>query len=286
MMSMKRAMGAVVAALMGLMDLTMTAPASAQQVPAELQNPQVEIIYREPRTAAFKPIAERLKQRRALEQLRVFLAPLRLPRKLTVNVDECGAPTREYRSQGPVTICYELVDQIEKVAAKADASVRERVLVGAFVQVAFHETAHAVFDILQIPVWGRANDAADRLAAFIMVNFGEDVAMQTILGTAEFFRLSGRTWNGSEFAEVNSPEAQRFYNYLCIAVGGAPKSFDFLVNPKEQEEQLLPDRRAERCQGEFEQVRMAFNLRIMPFVDPDILVKVRAIQWLLPLSGR
>jgi len=71
-----------------------------------------------------------------------------------------------------------------------------------------------------------------------------------------------------------------------LAVGGAPKSFAFLVNPKEQEEQLLPDRRAERCQGEFEQVRMAFNLRIMPYVDPDILVKVRAIQWLLPVNGR
>ena len=39
-------------------------------------------------------------------------------------------------------------------------------------------------------------------------------------------------------------------------------------------------------QGEFEQVRMAFNLRIMPHVDPDILVKVRAIQWLLPINGR
>jgi hypothetical protein len=59
-----------------------------------------------------------------------------------------------------------------------------------------------------------------------------------------------------------------------------------LVNPKEQDEQLLPDPRAERCQKEFEQVRMAFNLRIMPHVDPDILVKVRAIQWLLPINGR
>lgn len=275
------ATGAAMAALMASM---MTVPAPAQQVPADLQNPNVEIVYKEPRTAAYKPISERLKQRRVLEQLRVFLAPLRLPRKLTVNVDECGAPTREYRAQGPVTICYELVDQIEKVAAKADASVRERVLVGAFVQVAFHETAHAVFDLLQVPVWGRVNDAADRLAAFIMLNFGEDAAMQTILGTAEFFRLSGRTWNGSEFAEVNSPEAQRFYNYLCIALGGAPKSFDFLVNPKDKDEQLLPDRRAERCQGEFEQVRMAFNLRIMPFVDPDMLVRVRAIQW-LPRNG-
>jgi putative metallopeptidase DUF4344 len=276
-------MSAAMAALIGLLVMPQ---ASAQQLPAELQNPNVEIVYKEPRTAAFKPIAERVRQRRALEQLRVFLAPLRLPRKLTVNVDECGAPMREYQPQGPVVICYEVIDQIEKIAAKADANVRERVLVGAFIQAAFHETAHAVFDMLQVPVWGRANDAADRLAAFIMVNFGEDVAMQTILGTAEFFRLSGRTWTGSEFAEVSSPEAQRFFNYLCIALGGAPKTFDFLVNPKEQEEQLLPDRRAERCQGEFEQVRMAFNLRIMPHVDPDILVKVRAIQWLLPINGR
>jgi hypothetical protein len=276
-------MSVAMAALIGLL---MTPPASAEPLPADLQNPNVEIVYKEPRTAAFKPIAERVKQRRVLEHLRVFLAPLRLPRKLTVNVDECGAPMREYQPQGPVVICYEVIDQIEKIAAKADANVRERVLVGAFIQAAFHETAHAVFDILQVPVWGRANDAADRLAAFIMVNFGEDVALQTILGTADFFRLSGRTWTGSEFAEVNSPEAQRFFNYLCIALGGAPKSFDFLVNPKEQNEQLLPDRRAERCQNEFQQVRTAFNLRIMPYVDPDILVKVRAIQWLFPINGR
>jgi hypothetical protein len=269
--------GAAIAALVAAIT---PPPASAQQVPAELQNPLVEIVYREPSNAAFKPIVERLKQHRVLEQLKVFLAPLRLPRKLTVNVDQCGAMSRAYEPRGPVTICYELIEQIEKVAAKADARVRERVLVGAFVQAAFHETAHAIFDILQVPVWGRENDAADRLAAFIMVEFGEDVAMQTILGTADFFRLSGRTWTGSEFAEVNSPEAQRFFNYLCIALGGAPKSFDFLVNPKDKDEQLLPDRRAERCPGEFEQVRQAFNLRIMPYVDPDLLVKVRAIQWL------
>src|SRR5215813_5727268 len=147
--------GAAIAALMVSLIIP---PAATQQLPAELHNPNVEIVYKEPRTAAFKPIAERVKQRRVLEQLRVFLAPLRLPRKLTVNVEECGAPMREYKPQGPVVICYEVID---KVAAKADGSVRERVLIGAFVQAAFHETAHAVFDILQVPVWGRANDAAD-----------------------------------------------------------------------------------------------------------------------------
>src|SRR5215467_16298896 len=163
--------GAAVAALMAaLMIIPVILPASAQQLPAGLQNPNVEIVYREPRTAALKPIAERVKQRRVLEQLRVFLAPLRLPRKLTINVEECGAPMREYKPQGPVILCYEVIEQIEKIAAKADANMREHVLIGAVVQAAFHQTAHAVFDILQVPVWGRANDAADRLAAFIMVH--------------------------------------------------------------------------------------------------------------------
>lgn len=281
MLLRKRVVGAAITALM----VPMMAPASAQQVPAELQNPQVEIVYKGPRNPAFKPVSEGLKRHRVLERLKVFLAPVRLSRKLTVIVDECGAPARAYRPQGPVTICYELFDQIEKVAAKADARVRERVAVGAFVQVALHETAYAIFDILQVPIWGRTADAADRLAAYIMLQFGEDVALQTILGTADFFRLSGRTWTGNAFAEVNSPDAQRFYNYLCIALGGAPKSFEFLIKPKEGEEQLLPARRAARCLGEFEQVRTAFYLRIMPFVDPDILVKVRAIQWLAPSNG-
>jgi hypothetical protein len=161
------------------------------------------------------------------------------------------------------------------------------VLVGAFIQAAFHEVSYAVFDILQVPVWGRAADAADRMSAFVMVQFSEDVALQTIIGTTAFFLLSGKTWTGNAFSDVSSPEAQRFYNYLCIAVGGAPKSFDFLVNPvKEGEEPLLPKDRAERCQSEYEQVRMAFDLRIMPYIDPDILVKVRAVQWLRPDENR
>jgi len=293
MMAIKCAMRASAVAVALTFPAMMATPSAAQapadvcprmaQVPADLQNPQVNIVYVEPRNAAYRPMAERLKQCRVLEQLRVFLAPLKLPRQLNVNVEECGAVTRAYKAQGPVTICYELVEQIEKIAAKAEPDQRGRVLIGAFVQVAFHEVAHAVFDMLAVPVWGRAHDAADRLGAFIMVQFGEDVALQTVLGTADFFKLSGKTWTGNAFADLNSPDAQRFFNYLCIAYGGAPKSFDFLTNPKNSnEEPILPDSRAQRCPGEYEQVRMAFNLRIMPYVDPDKLVRVRAIQWLAP----
>ena len=224
-----------------------------------------------------------MKNRKVLEELQQFLTPLRLPRKLTVKVDQCGAPSRPYKPQEPVTICYELIDQIEKVAAKSEPKSRPSMIAGAFIQVVLYEVAHAMFDILQIPVWGRSGDAADRLAALVMLQFGEELALRTVKGSTDFFLASKKTWTGSAFADATSPEEQRYYNYLCIAFGGAPISFNFLVSGNEP---ILPLPRARRCWGEYQQVRMAFNLRIMPFVDPDLLIKVRSAEWLLPSDVR
>ena len=258
-------------------------PPAGQSAPPAAQGSQIEIAYVPPSNRNFQPIYDRVKNRKVLEDLQQFLAPLRLPRKLTVKIEQCGAPSRPYRPQGPVTICYELIDQIEKVAAKGDPKLRQTMIAGAFIQVVVYEVAHAMFDILQIPVWGRAGDAADRLAALVMLQFGEDLALRTIRGTAAFFLASKKTWTGSAFADANSPEEQRYHNYLCIAFGGSPISFDFLVSGNEP---LLPLPRARRCYWEYQQVRMAFNLRIMPFVDPDLLVKIKSSDWLLPGDGR
>ena len=252
------------------------------QAPSDMQNPQIDIRYLQPDSAAYRPIHDRLKQRRVLEQLRQFLAPLRLPRRLAVNTGQCDAAARPYRPQGPVTICYEMVEQIERIAAKADPVERDSVIAGTIVLAVFHEVAEAVFDILQVPIWGRREDAADQLAAFIMLQFSEEVALRTILGAATFFQLSGRSWTGSDLADRNAPEAQRFFNFLCMAYGASPKSFEFLVVPGADGQPMLPENRAVRCAAEYASVRKAFNLRIMPHVDADLLVRVRAVQWLMP----
>jgi hypothetical protein len=254
-------------------------PPAGQSSPPAAQSSQIEVAYVQPANRNFQPIYDRVKNRKVLEELQQFLAPLRLPRKLTVKIDQCGALSRPYRPQEPVTICYELIDQIEKVAAKSDPKMRQTMIAGAFIQVVVYQVAHAMFDILQVPVWGRAGDAADRLAALVMLQFGEDLALRTIRGSTAFFLASKKTWTGSAFADADSPEEQRYYNYLCIAFGGSPISFDFLVSGNEP---VLPLPRARRCYWEYQQVRMAFNLRIMPFVDPDLLVKIRSADWLLP----
>jgi hypothetical protein len=222
-----------------------------------------------------------LKDRKVLEQLQQFLSPLRLPKKLTVQVEQCGTPNRPYRNDGVATICYEVIEQIERAAVPLKGEDRQSAITGAFIQATMYQVAQATLDILDFPIWGRAGDGADRLAAFVMLNFGEDLALRTIIATARFFEATKKTWTGSAFASADSPEEQRFYNYLCMAYGASRISFNFLVAGNNNQGPILPTPRARRCYGEYMQVRQAFNLRIMPYVDPELLVWVRSRDWLV-----
>jgi hypothetical protein len=253
---------------------------------------QVRISYDAPSDAKFRPSYEALKRRHVLERLQAFLTPLRLPKELVVRLAQCGAEKLPYQSGSPVTICYEMVQRIIEITARHTKDPDDQTLIvdGTFVQAVLYQVAHAVFDLLQVPIWGREEDAADRLAALIMMQFGEELAITTIAGTAKFFEYSDHTWTGADFADEGSPESQRYYNYLCIALGGDPLTFKFLgpgphpgaaARVPGSTTTTLPQSRAERCTREYLQVQHAFDLRIMPFVDPDLVTKVRASQWLL-----
>jgi hypothetical protein len=266
-------------------------PGGGQQQPATLTpsaiapNPQVDIAYVEPKDARFRPIYDTLKKRQVLEQLRAFLSPLRLPRKLMVKVDQCGSPGTHYKPGGAVTICYEYIDALERAAPDVRLRIggtvftKEDALVGSFVHVVLHETARAVFDILEIPVWGREEHAADRVAGFIMFQFGDKIAYRTLVGTSWFLAQSSVAIGGmptGDFSYVRGLDGetlQRFYNTLCTAIGGDPAKFDFL-------KKTLPERRAQNCRWEYLQLARSFNDTIMPHVDRELLAKVRAVEWL------
>ena len=257
----------------------------AEELASIARSDQVRISYESPSDEKYRPIYGALKRREVLERLQRFLVPLRLPTVLTVKLEQCGAETKPYESGGSVAICYELVQRIIDVTTQNTKDANEQTLIidGTFVEAVLHEIAHAVFDLLQVPIWGREDDAADRVAALTMMQFSDQVAFTTIVGTAKFFEYSKRIWTGVDFAQLGSPEAQRFYNYLCIAYGGDPRTFHFLApRPGPTKIARLSEARAPRCQREYQQVQHAFDLRIMPFVDPQLLVTVRASQWLLP----
>jgi hypothetical protein len=264
--------------------LAQASVAVAQDFPLP-RNPQIEIIYVPPANERYQAIHDRLRKLAVLETLQQFLAPLRLDRKVVLRIDQCGGQTSvPYRPNGPVTLCYEHIREIYAYAptenivpfgqGRPNLSASQ-LIAGAIVQLILHQMAYAAFDVLQIPVWGRLDDAADYVTAFIMLEFGEEVAWATLLGSAWFLAQRGMLGTGffSDFARTS--EAQRFYNYLCIAYGARPGTYGFLVNASN-----LPEARARWCKQDYMKLRAAFRDTFMPHIDRALLDQARKRRWL------
>ena len=261
------------------------APANSSANPWGSPNPQIDIAYIEPKDARFQPIFDKLKKRQVLEELQAFLAPLKLPRKLTVQTEQCGAAGVHYKPGGPVTLCYEYVAVLEQAAPDVKLQIggrafgKDDAVVGSFVHLALHEVARATFDVLAIPVWGREEHAADRVAGFLMFQFGEKVAYRTLVGTSWFLsqvsteRTGLPTGDFSYTRGLDGETLQRFYNMVCIALGGDGVKYDFL-------KKSLPKDRADNCRWEYLQLARSFNDTFMPHVDQDLMKKVQATDWL------
>jgi putative metallopeptidase DUF4344 len=261
-----------------------TSPATAQ-APGSGTGGQVRISYGEPKNPVHRPVYERLQKRRVLEDLQEFLSPLKLPQPLTIKVESCGT-VNAYYSNGAVTICYEYIAWIHQVARKVTLSNEislEDAVVGPFVDVLLHEVAHAIFDLLKIPLFGREEDAADQLAAFILLQFGNDVARRTIVGAALLFRQMAEDQQPgtADYAAVHGLPAQRFYNVLCIAYGAQPELFADFVK-----QGFLPVTRIGYCRWEYRQIAHAFKTLISPHVDPVLQEKVKGREWLRADDGK
>jgi hypothetical protein len=258
-------------------------PASAQ---AAQSSAPIEIEYVPPAKQYLRPVYERLKQRKVLEQLRDFLSPLRLPVTLRIRTLQCD-DTNAYwagRVEG-LKLCYEYVDWVERLApaeTTPEGFTPQDAIAGEFVEVTLHEMGHAVFDLFNVPIFGREEDAADQMAGFLMLQFGQDVALRTISGTAYTYQQQAKqsNWSRTTFADEHETDEQRFYNYLCLAYGAQPATFQRFVDSN-----ILPAKRAANCGREYRQIQRAFLKTIMPHVDQEVMKKVQAVQMLRPDDG-
>jgi hypothetical protein len=263
-------------------------PGAAQPRPPELAaNTRVMIDYIDPRLPKSQATLDRLRKRQVLEELAMFLSPLRLPRVLRVRTMSCGNVNAYYVfKEWAINLCYEYYEHMEAIAPGGNAPApqgytRDEVVVGGFIDAIFHELGHALFDILDVPVFGREEDAADQLSAFLMLQFGPDVARTTIKGAAYTYLVSKNPRTRTEFADEHGTASQRFFNYVCLAYGGEPAAFrDYVDNG------VLPKARAEGCAREYQLVRRAFAKTIYPHIDQELMKKVRSVPWLRQTDGR
>jgi Putative metallopeptidase len=128
-------------------------------------------------------------------------------------------------------------------------------------------------------LFGREEDAADQVSAYIMLLFGKAEARRLILGTAYAYKLEAEDPTAkvtmTTFADEHGTPAQRFYNLLCIAYGADAELFADLVKKG-----YLPKKRAEGCEDEYAQVQKAFQRLITPHVDLALARELMDRSWL------
>ena len=271
--ALRRSLAGIVDAVV-LACATLAVPAAAQTIP--VAGAQVHIRYET--TTKFSAVRDLMQQHKVLEKAQIFLSPLRLPRELTLRTAECGASSVPFDAQqGIITICYEAVADIQALAKGATSDPNDLVglVTGGVVEEVLHRMALAILQVFDVPVWGREEDAADMLGAFLMMQFDERTANVALIGAAQLFVYKTSALGKVDYVSDVSPPGQRFYNFLCIAVGNDPIDFGGLVDKG-----FLPKDRAHGCAAEYDKVRRAFDMRLMPYVDADLVVKIRAIDWL------
>src|SRR4051794_15415663 len=245
---------AVYAVLMALGLAVIANDAVAQPTPK-----QIRIEYVQPTNPAHRPIYEQMKQAEVLEFVQQALNSIRLPRTLLLSLKGCDGVVNAWYDGEAVTVCYEYVNEILRntPAKKMPLGITKLdVLAGPLLDVFMHEAGHAIFDILDVPIFGREEDAADQFAAYVMLQFDKDRARRLILGTAYQYttgiQFSSDTQQSQvlalkKFSDEHGIPAQRFYNVMCMAYGADPKLFADVV-----EQNYLPKERAEACHDEYE----------------------------------
>jgi hypothetical protein len=183
-----------------------------------------------------------------------------------------------------VTICYEFLKRILEnlpIESNPDGVMPADAAVGQFFWVTLHEVGHATFDILDVPIFGHEEDAADNFATYIMLQFGEGQAHRLIAGAAWAWRayLGDYKKNPvvplrlSAFGSDHGLPQERFYNLVCLSFGAERAGFADLAN-------YLPTTRAPGCAFEYRTLVRAFKKEISPHIDPEMARRVLDTDWL------
>lgn len=276
---------AKLAAFIGIAGVALSAaqPISMEAAPAAKPK-RIRIVYEPPKNPAHQPIYEAMMERKVLERFQTFFSMLRLPKPVLIKFAGCdGSVNASYDSESAsITFCYENLDYIQQNAPKTKTTEGvepDDVVRGTIIAIFLHEMGHALFDLLNIPVLGREEDAADHVATYVLLNLDKGDARKVILAVLYGVELRARDEKPTRehYADVHSLTAQRLFNVMCLAYGSDQESFAELVDKDH-----LPKERAEGCWAEYDQVTHAVSTLIRPHVDPVRRKDALAQKWLAP----
>lgn len=260
-------------------------PVLAAKPAGKLARQPIHVHYDPPRNPAHADLHSALVRAQVLEQARKFFVAFRLPRPLTLRTGGCDGDSNAWYDEGEILLCYEYLADIFTNARRADRPdwVSERdAMGGPVLDVILHEGAHALFDLFDVPIFGREEDAADALGSYAMLRLFEPQSPGLLAGvvysylvdtgTKDLKRLkpvATATVSRHLLADAHSTPVQRIYNLVCLAHGS-----DEARHGEAAQRVDLPQTRAEGCAAEFAQVQYAYRRLIEPHLDRAALLRL------------
>jgi hypothetical protein len=187
---------------------------------------------------------------------------------LVITARDCGVINSWYRSQEKeITLCYEYLNDaysfIEARYRNAPPTTQMLLKLGTFAGVLVHELGHAVIHTHDLPIIGGEEDAADRIATIMFLEFAEKKPAEgKVMLVGDLAYKWDRRFNALDklinarnlYANEHPLNEQRVFNIVCLAYGSNPALF------LDTAQQLkLPRERAMRCQHEYFETKKAVD---------------------------
>ena len=134
----------------------------------------------------------------------------------------------------------------------------------------YHELGHALVDILQIPITGREEDAADNLATMLVI-LSNEKGGEVALSAADLFDLEGediKEFTDEDFWDEHSLDFQRFYNTICLIYGSEPNQYQYLIKELD-----IAEDRAELCIDDYHRQSQSWGKLLKPYLKDKMLLK-------------
>lgn len=185
-------------------------------------------------------------------------------RTLSIRLRSCGQSNAYYvRNLREIVLCYELIDEIIEGSLLSFRGLTSAqltpIIANAFSFILLHEFGHAVMDIKQILSFGREEDNADQIAAYmllkeVLATQPANVADASVYAIGSWFNnKSSQYISRHQMAGEHSLPQQRVFNIACLAIGSDLGRYQRAAKALQ-----LPMDRAVRCGDEWSKVQRAY----------------------------
>lgn len=195
-----------------------------------------------------------------VEELNTAIA---LPHDINIVFDECETVNAFYDNETKqIVMCYELLQAFKESFTNLTNSTEELMdaTMHSTLFIFFHELAHSMIDILELPATGREEDAGDQLSTVVLVQVGENGEHALLDASKYFLQKQEKELKQSYLWDEHSLNAQRLYNILCWLYGSNPTKYEHLVQQK-----WLPQRRATFCPEDYKRLHRSWDALLDPY---------------------